>query len=118
MINPTMFFLKLRMLRAARFVVYPRLSITERIRSCVSLATSTLPFKTRETVDTETPAFFATSWIVTDRLFFRISSPLKSDRIAVSLPVTIPLLLHIPGEKSTFFKKQISGRNHGQTFSQ
>ena len=37
------------------------------MRSWVSLATSTLPFNTRETVETETPAVLATSWMVTAR---------------------------------------------------
>jgi len=40
----------------------------------VSLATSVLPFKTRETVDTEKPAVLATSRIVTARLFFCTSN--------------------------------------------
>jgi len=39
------------------------------MRSWVSPATSDLPFKARETVEAETPAALATSWIVTDRFF-------------------------------------------------
>src|SRR5512136_2135115 len=54
------------MLRAARLEVYPRLSITCRTRSYVSGATSSFSFCTRETVETETPAALATSWIVMD----------------------------------------------------
>jgi hypothetical protein len=37
---------------------------------------------------------------------------MKSNQLAVSLPVTIPPLLHMRDEKSTIFKKSIENRSY------
>ena len=59
--------------RAARFGTYPVFSIASRILARVSAFTYDCWLNTRETVDTETPASFATSLI-----FAMTSIPLPS----------------------------------------
>ena len=60
-----------------------------RMRSWVSLLTSGLLFKTRETVETETPAFLAMSMIVA--VMHRYPSTYKRN-LPVTLLVTFPIL--------------------------